>query len=69
MEKKIQEILAKWLEIDFYYVANKVGFISKNIMADKEIIFFKIWWVGFFFFFLKKKKKFLLCIYFVRVFH
>ena len=39
MEKKIQEILAKWLEIDFYYVANKVGFISKNIMADRQLVY------------------------------
>lgn len=39
MEKKIQEILEKWLEIDFYYVANKVGFISKNIMADRQLVY------------------------------
>lgn len=39
MEKKIQEILQKWLEIDFYYVANKIGFISKKITADKHLVY------------------------------
>lgn len=39
MEEKIQEILQKWLEIDFYYVANKVGFISKKITADRQLVY------------------------------
>ena len=29
MVQNIQTILDKWLEIDFYYVADKIGFIKK----------------------------------------
>ena len=30
MEQKLQEILVRWLEIDFYNVANKIGFITQS---------------------------------------
>lgn len=39
MEEKVQEILQKWLEVDFYYVASKVGFISKKITIDRELVY------------------------------
>ena len=38
MEQKLQEILVRWLEIDFYNVANKIGFITQSKSSDKELV-------------------------------
>lgn len=38
MIQNIQTILDKWLEIDFYYVADKIGFIKKDVLPDKKLI-------------------------------
>ena len=38
MVQNIQTILDKWLEIDFYYVADKIGFIKKDVLPDKKLI-------------------------------
>ena len=38
MEHKVQEILVRWLEIDFYNVANKIGFITESKSSDKELV-------------------------------
>ena len=34
----MQEILVRWLEIDFYNVANKIGFITESKSSDKELV-------------------------------
>ena len=38
MEQKVQEVLQKWLEIDFYYIANKAGFINKSLAVEPQLI-------------------------------
>lgn len=38
MEQKLQEILVRWLEIDFYNIANKIGFITQSKSSDKELV-------------------------------
>lgn len=34
----ISSLLKKWLEIDYYYIANKIGFINSNIEPDYDLI-------------------------------
>lgn len=38
MEQKLLGVLIRWLEIDFYSVANKIGFIMQSKLPDKELI-------------------------------
>lgn len=38
MEQKLQEILIKWLEIEFYNIANKIGFIAQRKSSDKKLV-------------------------------
>ena len=39
MDKKVKDILQKWLDIEFFYVANKIGFIDKLVLADQKLVF------------------------------
>lgn len=39
MEEKKSAILNKWLEIEFYSVANKANFINQKIFPDKRLIY------------------------------
>lgn len=39
MEKLKEHVLNSWLEIDFYNIANKLGFIKKELQAPVELIF------------------------------
>ena len=38
MEQKLLGVLIRWLEIDFYSVANKIGFIMQSKLPDKELM-------------------------------
>ena len=39
MEEEIKRVISQWLEIDFFAVANKLNFINRNKIVDKELIF------------------------------
>ena len=39
MEKLKEHVLNSWLEIDFYNIANKLGFIKKELQAPVELIY------------------------------
>ena len=39
MEKLKEHVLNSWLEIDFYNIANKLGFIKKELKAPVELIY------------------------------
>ena len=39
MEENIKEIIHKWLEIEFYSIANKLNFIYEKKLPDKHLIY------------------------------
>ena len=39
MEKFKRQVLRKWLDIEFNYVANKAGFISKEIIIEEKLLY------------------------------
>ena len=39
MYEKRNELLKKWLKIDFFYVANKAGLITRKLEADETLIY------------------------------
>ncbi len=38
MDELIQSVLDKWLEIEYYYVANKAGLVNRNIEVSYKLI-------------------------------
>ena len=38
MEEKITDIISRWLQIEFYAIANKVEFINKKELPDRHLI-------------------------------
>ncbi len=39
VDKKVKNILQKWLDIEFYFIANKIGFINKLSAVDQKLVF------------------------------
>ena len=38
MDTMKHEILKDWLEIDFYYIANRLNFIAKKKTVDEDLM-------------------------------
>lgn len=47
MDTMKHEILKDWLEIDFYYIANRLNFIAKKKTVDEDLIYKTIRWLDY----------------------